>query len=130
MSRWTVAGVNRTAHHDQPTRTSVADSGTAHHAGGLSRRVGRDDPSERTAAPEGGGRRSGEISVSREIAGGRLSVADLKVFVWIRHLRSGKRDYIPADLPDRVAAKLVAHFERVKGHPGMKAYYAQHGTAE
>jgi glutathione S-transferase len=57
-------------------------------------------------------------------------VADLKVFVWVRHLRSGKLDYIPADLPDRVAAKLVAHFERVKNHPGVTAYYAKHGVAE
>ena len=71
-----------------------------------------------------------EAGGGQYFAGGRLSVADLKVFVWIRHLRSGKLDYIPADLPDRVAAKLVAHFERVKNHPGMKAYYAKHGIAE
>src|SRR3954464_1241578 len=38
-------------------------------------------------------------------AGGRLTVADLKVFVWIRRLKSGKLDYIPADLPDRIAPK-------------------------
>src|SRR6266850_401060 len=71
-----------------------------------------------------------EAGGGQYFAGGRLSVADLKVFVWIRHLRSGKLDYIPSDLPDRVAAKLVAHFERVKHHPGMKAYYAKHGIAE
>ena len=39
-------------------------------------------------------------------AGNRLSVADLKVFVWIGHLKSGKLDHIPTDLPDRVAPKL------------------------
>jgi prostaglandin-H2 D-isomerase / glutathione transferase len=63
-------------------------------------------------------------------AGGRLSVADLKVFVWIHHLKSGKLDYIPTDLPDRLAPKLVAHHDRVKNHPGVKAYYAGHGIAK
>jgi glutathione S-transferase len=71
-----------------------------------------------------------EAGGGQYFAGGRLSVADLKVFVWVRHLRSGKLDYIPADLPDRVAVKLVAHFERLKNHPGVKAYYAKHGVAE
>jgi glutathione S-transferase len=60
-------------------------------------------------------------------ADGRLTVADLKVFVWVRHLKSGKLDHVPADLTDRVAPKLVEHFQRVKNHPGVKAYYAAHG---
>jgi glutathione S-transferase len=59
----------------------------------------------------------------------RLSVADLKVFVWIRHLKSGALDHVPADLPDRVAPKLVRHYERVKNEPRVKAYYAKHGVA-
>jgi glutathione S-transferase len=70
-----------------------------------------------------------EANGGQYFAGGRLSVADLKVFVWIHHLKSGKLDYIPTDLPDRVAPKLVAHHDRVKNHPGVKAYYARHGTA-
>jgi len=61
-------------------------------------------------------------------AGNRLSVADLKVFVWIAHLKSGKLDHIPTDLPDRVAPKLVEHHERVKALPEIRAYYAKHGT--
>ena len=60
----------------------------------------------------------------RYFADGRLTVADLKVFVWIRHLRSGQLDHVPVDLPDRVAPRLVEHYERVKGHPDIKAYYA------
>ncbi len=60
-------------------------------------------------------------------AGKRLSVADLKVFVWIAHLKSGKLDHIPTDLPDRVAPKLVEHYERVKAVPEIRAYYAKHG---
>jgi glutathione S-transferase len=63
-------------------------------------------------------------------ADGRLTVADLKVFVWIRQLKSGRLDHIPADLPDRVAPKLVEHFARVKNHPGIKAYYAAHGIKD
>lgn len=62
-------------------------------------------------------------------ADGRLTVADLKVFVWIRSLRSGILDHVPADLPDRIAPKLVEHYERVKSHPGVEAYYAKHGIA-
>ncbi|SKA25049.1 Glutathione S-transferase [Enhydrobacter aerosaccus] len=57
-------------------------------------------------------------------ADGRLTVADLKVFVWISHLRSGRLDHVPVDLPDRVAPRLVEHHDRVKEHPAVKAYYA------
>jgi glutathione S-transferase len=32
-------------------------------------------------------------------------------------------------LPDRVAPKLMEHYERVKNDPGVKAYYAKHGIA-
>lgn len=56
-------------------------------------------------------------------ADNRLTVADLKVFVWIRNLRSGILDYIPVDLPDRVAPLLVEHLERVNKHPKITAYY-------
>jgi glutathione S-transferase len=56
-------------------------------------------------------------------ADNRLTVADLKVFLWVRHLKAGTLDYIPTDLPDRVAPSLVAHFERVKSHPKIKEYY-------
>ncbi len=55
----------------------------------------------------------------------RLTVADLKVFLWIRHLKSGNLDHVPTDLIDRVAPKLVAHFNRIKEDPGVKAYYAR-----
>jgi glutathione S-transferase len=62
-------------------------------------------------------------------ADNRLTVADLKVFVWIRHLRSGQLDHIPVDLPDRVAPRLVEHYERVKRHPAIKAYYGERKVA-
>lgn len=58
-------------------------------------------------------------------ADGRLTVADLRVFVWIRQLRSGRLDYLPTDLTDQLAPALVAHLARVQAHPGVAAYYAQ-----
>ena len=59
----------------------------------------------------------------------RLSVADLKVFVWIRHLKSGALDHVPTDLVDRIAPTLAEHYERIKNEPGVRAYYARHGVA-
>ena len=56
-------------------------------------------------------------------ADGKLTVADLKVFLQVRHLRGGNLDHIPADLVDRVAPALVAHFERVNADPRVRAYY-------
>jgi glutathione S-transferase len=69
-----------------------------------------------------------EAHGGRYFAGDRLTIADLKAFVWIRHLKSGVLDHIPADLPDRVAPKLVEHYERVKNDPRLQAYYAKHGV--
>jgi len=69
-----------------------------------------------------------EAHGGRYFAADRLTVADLKVFVWIRHLKSGALDHVPADLPDRVAPKLAEHYERVKSDPRVKAYYAKHGV--
>lgn len=60
-------------------------------------------------------------------AGGRLSVADLKVFVWVRWLRSGVLDHVPTDLVDRTAPSLVQHYDRVASNPGVAAYYAGRG---
>ena len=58
-------------------------------------------------------------------ADGRLTVADLKVMVWVRSLRSGILDYVPSDLPDKLAPKLVEHLDRVLGHPKVVEYYAR-----
>ena len=65
----------------------------------------------------------------RYFAADRLSVADLKAFVWIRYLKSGALDHVPADLPDRVAPKLVEHYERFKNDPRVQAYYAEHSVS-
>ncbi len=70
-----------------------------------------------------------EAHGGKYFAADRLSVADLKVFVWIRYLKSGALDHVPTDLPDRVAPKLLEHYERIKSDPRVKAYYAKHGSA-
>ena len=56
----------------------------------------------------------------------RLTVADLKVYVWVRTIRSGRLDYVPEDLADNYAPRLVAHNDRIKAHPGIVSYYASH----
>ena len=55
----------------------------------------------------------------------RLTVADLKVFVDVRGLNSGRYDHIPADLIERVAPALNAHNQRIAQHPAVAAYYAK-----
>jgi glutathione S-transferase len=59
----------------------------------------------------------------------RLTVADLKVFMLIRWLRSGALDHIPKDLVDRVAPLLVEHVERVARHPKIAEYYKRRKAA-
>ncbi|MGI9295429.1 MAG: glutathione S-transferase family protein [Pseudomonadales bacterium] len=56
-------------------------------------------------------------------AGNGLSVADLKVFVQTRALRSGNLDYIPTDIVQRLAPTLVEHQTRIEGDPRVVAYY-------
>jgi len=68
-----------------------------------------------------------ETQGGRYFAADRLTVADLKVFVLIRQLKSGVLDHVPTDLPDRFAPKLIEHYTRVKTDPAVAAYYAQHG---
>jgi len=57
----------------------------------------------------------------------RLTVADLKCYYWVRWLKSGALDHIPADVVDKHAPLLAKHFERVKGQPKIAAYYAARG---
>ena len=57
----------------------------------------------------------------------RLTVADLKCFLWVRWLKSGALDHVPADIVDKHAPLLGKQFERVKIHPRIAAYYAARG---
>lgn len=60
-------------------------------------------------------------------ADGRMTMADLKVFVQVRSLMSGFLDHIPTDLVHNVAPSLVTHQERIAGDPRVTAYYASRG---
>ena len=44
-------------------------------------------------------------------------------YSWIRHLKFGVLDHVPADLP--VAPKLVEHYHRVKNDARVQAYCAR-----
>src|SRR5258705_7311258 len=59
----------------------------------------------------------------------RLTVADLKIFMLVRWLRSGVLDHIPKDLVDRVAPLMVKHFERVASLPDVAKYYERRKAA-
>ena len=58
----------------------------------------------------------------------RLTVADLKVFMLIRWLRSGVLDYIPKDLVDTVAPQLV-NARRMAGRAKVAEYYQRRKAA-
>ena len=55
----------------------------------------------------------------------RLTVADLKVFVDVRGLNSGRLDHVPTDLVEQVAPALNAHMKRIAALPAVQAYYAK-----
>jgi glutathione S-transferase len=59
----------------------------------------------------------------------RLTVADLKIFMLVRWLRSGVLDHIPKDLVDRVAPLMAKHFEHVASRPEVAGYYERRKVA-
>ena len=59
----------------------------------------------------------------------RLTVADLKVFVDVRGLNSGRLDHVPTDLVEKVAPALNAHMQRIAQTPAVVAYYAKFNPA-
>ena len=54
----------------------------------------------------------------------RLTIADLKVFVWVQSLNSGRLDHVPTDLVEQVAPALNAHCQRIAATPAIAQYYA------
>lgn len=55
----------------------------------------------------------------------RLTVADLKVFVDVRGLNSGRLDHVPTDLVEKVAPLLNVHMQRIARLPAVLQYYAK-----
>ena len=74
-----------------------------------------------------------QIDARLEAGGGewfvekRLTVADIKCFLWVRWLKSGALDHVPADIVDKHAPLLAKHLERIRSHPKIAAYYAARG---
>lgn len=56
----------------------------------------------------------------------RLTMADFKVFVWVRNLGSGLLDYIPVDIVARQAPLLAQHYRQVATQPEVLDYYRRH----
>lgn len=61
----------------------------------------------------------------RYFADDRLTMADLKVFAWVRHLRSGVLDHISSAIVESCADNLCAHQERIAAEPAIAAWYAE-----
>lgn len=59
----------------------------------------------------------------------RLTIADLKAFVFLRGLLSGKLDHIPSDLLDQVAPKLSTYLQRIGNIPAIAQYYSTSSAA-
>ena len=58
-------------------------------------------------------------------ADNRLTIADLKVFVFVQGLNSGRLDHVPTDLVEKVAPQLSAHLQRMLQTPAIAQYYAK-----
>jgi glutathione S-transferase len=58
-------------------------------------------------------------------ADSRLTVADLKVFGYVRGLGSGNLDHVPTDIVATVAPLLNTHMQRVAQVPAIAQYYAK-----
>ena len=61
------------------------------------------------------------------LADRRLTIADLKAFVLLGWLASGKLDHIPTDLVVTVAPKLASYVGRIAAIPAIAAWYEVRG---
>jgi glutathione S-transferase len=68
-----------------------------------------------------------EAAGGKFFAGNQLSIADIKVFVWIRALGSGLLDHVPTDLVNRVAPILIDHMDRVAQDTRISGYLSKTG---
>jgi len=58
-------------------------------------------------------------------ADGRMTVADLKVFVEARNLAKGTLDHVPTDIVEKLAPALAEHRDRIANDPRVVAYSAR-----
>ncbi|MGK0269719.1 MAG: glutathione S-transferase [Cocleimonas sp.] len=61
-------------------------------------------------------------------ADNRLTIADLKMYVWVTGLRNGVMDHIPADIVETIAPLLNEHYERIHQNPKIADYYLKFNT--
>ena len=54
----------------------------------------------------------------------RLTIADLRVFVWAKSLLSGNLDHIPASLIKESYPQIYQHFKRISQQPEILEYYS------
>ena len=54
----------------------------------------------------------------------RLTVADLKVFVWVSGLRRGVLDYVPNDVVETHGPQVAKHADRIGAIEKIATYYA------
>ena len=64
-----------------------------------------------------------EISQKLFMVGDRLSIADLKVFVWLNALNAGHLDHIPTSLVKSESPSLNQHNKMVAEIPTINDYY-------
>lgn len=55
----------------------------------------------------------------------RLTVADLKVFVFVRGVVSGRLDHVPTTIVEQLAPTVLTHMQRIAELPAVVAYYAK-----
>ena len=53
----------------------------------------------------------------------RLTVADLKAFLWIGHLLSGKLEHVPTNVVIENAPLLVPYYESIRDHPKVAPHF-------
>ena len=58
-------------------------------------------------------------------AGKQLTIADLKVFIWVRSLIAGHLDHIPTNLVETHAPGLIQHFNSLERAPAIADYYSK-----
>ncbi len=58
----------------------------------------------------------------------RLTVVDLRVFVWLTFLHSGQQNEIPTHWIESVAPRLATYFQQQKNHPDIVDYYRKRTT--
>jgi prostaglandin-H2 D-isomerase / glutathione transferase len=65
-------------------------------------------------------------STSGWLVGDKLTVADLHMYGYVKHLESGVVSHIPLDLVSKSYPAIVAHGEKIKAIPEVAAWYENH----